>query len=367
LAHLHSYAHAARNARRRCGFDLGKKVDFVKLLTVTVPCYNSAAYMERCIDSLLPGGEEMDILIIDDGSTDRTGEIADRYAARFPDTVRAIHQENGGHGEGINQGIRNARGVYFKVVDSDDRLDPDALAKLLELLRSHAEGDAQVDLVVHNYVYDQAEKPAVFSVNYRIVMRPNRVLTWEDIHRFPVHKQFMIHALVYRTGLLREMGLVLPKHTFYEDNLYIYQPLPHTHRILYLDEPLYGYRIGREDQSIAEKNILRRLDQVSQIAEQMITSYTLNELKALPRSLCNYMLNNCAGMLATTSALQFIAETEESLSMNRHMWQTIQSFDEELYQKLRSNLLGSATILPGAVGRRALVSGYRFVRKMIQF
>ena len=339
----------------------------MKLLTVTVPCYNSAAYMERCIDSLLSGGDEMDILIIDDGSADQTGALADRYAAQYPDTVRVIHQENGGHGEGINQGIRNARGVYFKVVDSDDRLDKASLAKLLNLLRLYTGEGEQVDLVVNNYVYDQADKQSVFSVNYRIVMRPNRVLTWEDIHHFPVHKQFMIHSLIYRTGLLREMNLVLPKHTFYEDNLYIYQPLPYTHRILYLDEPLYGYMIGREDQSIAEKNILKRLDQVSHVAELMITSYTLSELKALPRSLCGYMLNNCAGMLATTSALQFIAETDQSLAMNRHMWDAIHAFDEPLYQKLRSNLLGCATVLPGAMGRRALVSGYRFVRKMIKF
>ena len=106
---------------------------------------------------------------------------------------------------------------------------------------------------------------------------------------------------------------------------------------------------------------------MSRIAEEMITSYTLAELKALPKSLYGYMINNCAGMLATTSALQFIDESENSLAMNRHMWQTIRAFDEALYQKLRSNLLGSVTVLPGATGRRMLVSGYRFVRKMIQF
>ena len=339
----------------------------MKLLTVTVPCYNSAAYMERCIQSLLPGGDEMDILLIDDGSADETGAIADRYAAAHPDTVRVIHQPNGGHGEGINQGLRNARGLYFKVVDSDDRLDHASLIKLLDALRCHAGPEEQVDLVVNNYVYDQVGQDACFSVNYRISLRPGRVQTWDEIRRFPVHKQFMIHSLIYRTALLREHNLTMPKHTFYEDNLYIYKPLPWTQRVYYLDEPLYGYFIGRADQSIAEQNILKRLDQVSAIAEQMITCYTLAELKALPKSLCGYMINNCAGMLATTSALQFIAETEESLAMNRHMWQTIRTFDEALYQKLRSNLLGCATVLPGAAGRRALVSGYRFVRKMIKF
>lgn len=339
----------------------------MKLLTVTVPCYNSAAYMERCIDSLLAGGEEMDVVIIDDGSTDETGPIADRYAREHPDTVRVIHQINGGHGEGINQGLRHAQAPYFKVVDSDDRLEAHALTSLLTVLREHAEPETQVDLIVNDYVYDQQDQEAVFAVNYRVAMNPGCVQRWEDIRRFPVHKQFMIHSLIYRTQLLRDMKLTLPTHTFYEDNLYIYQPLPYTRTLYYFNQPLYGYFIGRADQSIAEKNILRRLDQVSRIAEAMITSYTLCELEALPKSLCGYMINNCAGMLATTSALQFIQNTEESLEMNRHMWQTIQDFDEALYRKLRRNPLGRTTVLPGEAGRRTLVNGYRFVRKIIRF
>ena len=76
--------------------------------------------MEKCIDSLLVGGEDVEILVVDDGSSDRTAEIADAYAEKYPTIVKAIHQENGGHGEAVNAGIRNATGLYFKVVDSDD-------------------------------------------------------------------------------------------------------------------------------------------------------------------------------------------------------------------------------------------------------
>ena len=83
----------------------------MKLLSVTVPCYNSAEYMEKCVNSLLRGGDRVEIIIIDDGSVDRTAEIADDYAARYPQIIQVIHQENGGHGEGINQGIRHATGT----------------------------------------------------------------------------------------------------------------------------------------------------------------------------------------------------------------------------------------------------------------
>ena len=87
----------------------------MKLLSIAIPCYNSEKYMRKCIDSLLIGGEDVEILIIDDGSTkDRTAEIADEYEAQFPTIVRAIHKENGGHGSAVNTGIANATGFWCR-------------------------------------------------------------------------------------------------------------------------------------------------------------------------------------------------------------------------------------------------------------
>ena len=97
----------------------------MKLISFAVPCYNSAEYMKNCIESLLVGGDEVEIIIVDDGSTDDTGSIADMYLEKFPNIVKVIHQKNSGHGEGVNQGIMNASGVFYKVVDSDDWLDAD--------------------------------------------------------------------------------------------------------------------------------------------------------------------------------------------------------------------------------------------------
>ena len=338
----------------------------MKLLTVTIPCYNAAAYMERCLKSVVAGGDELDVIIVDDGSTDETGRIADRWAAEYPGIVRVIHQENGGHGEGMNQGIRNAEGLYFKSVDSDDRLDPDSLKTLLARLKEHTAPEDRVDLIVNDYVYDREEEPACFSVSYRNVFRADRVNTWENCHAFPPWKQFMIHALAYRTGLLRDMGLELPKHTFYEDNLYIYQPLPYVKKILYLDKPLYGYFIGRSDQSVNDSVIIRRLDQVTRIAESMITSYTWKELDALPKKLRNYMISNIAGQLYTTSALQYMSG-EKGLEMNKALKKAIRAYDETLYKKLGHTFQGGVTMLPGHLGRGLTVGSYRLGRKMIQF
>ena len=107
----------------------------MKLLTIAVPCYNSESYMENCVNSLLPGGDEVEIILINDGSKDSTPQIADRLAAEDPGIVKVVHKENGGHGSGVNAGIEHATGVYYKGVDSDDWVDEQADPKRLAKLR----------------------------------------------------------------------------------------------------------------------------------------------------------------------------------------------------------------------------------------
>ena len=147
----------------------------MKLITFTVPCYNSAAYMDHCIETLLTAGEDAEIILVDDGSKDDTGKIADAYAEKYPTIVRVIHQENGGHGEGVNQGIRNATGVYFKVVDSDDWLDGQALSAMLSILRGFIERDLRVDLFISNYVYEKVHEGTHNTVSYRMALPRKKI------------------------------------------------------------------------------------------------------------------------------------------------------------------------------------------------
>ena len=186
----------------------------MKLITFTVPCYNSEAYMDKCIHSLLPAGNEAEIILVDDGSTDSTGAIADRYAAEYPDIVRVIHQENGGHGEGVNQGIRNAVGLYFKVVDSDDWLDGEALGKLMALLREAAGMETPLDLILCNYVYEHTMDNTQKFMRYRKVIPIGRVFGWDELGKLNAGQFITMHGVVYRTDMLRRSGVVLPKHTF---------------------------------------------------------------------------------------------------------------------------------------------------------
>ena len=156
----------------------------MKLLSIAIPCYNSEKYMRKCIDSLLVGGEDVEILIVDDGSTkDRTAEIADEYEEQIPTLVRAIHKENGGHGSAVNTAIANATGLYFKVVDCVDWVKQDAYFKILDTLRELAGGGQALDMLISNYVYEKE------GAKHKKVMRQtgfpqDQVFTWSDIHHF---------------------------------------------------------------------------------------------------------------------------------------------------------------------------------------
>lgn len=338
-----------------------------KLLTAVVPCYNSAAYMERAVNGLLAGGKEMDILVVNDGSKDDTGKIADRLAAGHPGVVRVIHQPNGGHGSGLNRGIETAKGLYFKVVDSDDRIDPEALRALLALLRDHSAPDRQADLVIHDYAYDREEQHEVFGMTFAGVMPEGRLFQWSECKRFGTTKQFLIHALVYRTALLREHDFRLPEHTFYEDNVYVYRPLPWTKNLLYLHQKVYGYNVGRDGQSVNEENLLKRLDQLTNMITEMALSWRKADLDALPKPLETYMINTLAAQIWSLSALHFIADSAESRKLHEDMWQNIRDFDPALYQAMIRNPLGSMSNSKIRPVQRLQKSIYHLGHKIMKF
>lgn len=245
----------------------------MKLLSIAIPCYNSQDYMENCIESLLVGGEEVEILIVDDGSSDRTAEIADDYARKYPTIVKAIHQENGGHGEAVNAGIRNATGLYFKVVDSDDWVNKEAYVQILKTLYELLRGPQTVDLLISNFVYEKQGATRKKIMQYRKCLPQDRIFGWEEVKHMPKGKYLLMHSMIYRTKLLHECNLELPKHTFYVDNLFAFEPLPYVKNMYYLDVNFYRYFIGRDDQSVNEKVMIKRIDQQIRVNKLMVNAY----------------------------------------------------------------------------------------------
>lgn len=254
----------------------------MKYITFAVPCYNSEDYMRRCVDSLLIGGQDVEIILINDGSSDHTAEIADEYAAAYPDLVRVVHKENGGHGSGVNKGLELANGIYYKVVDSDDWFDKDAYQKLLSSLKMF--DTEKPDLIVCNYVYDHLEEGTKKSMDYRNVFPKEKQCTWDEIGKFHPSQYLIMHSLMFRTEVLRVSGVKLPEHTFYVDNLFSYKPLPYAKTIYYMDIDLYHYYLGRDDQSVNEKVLMKRIDQQIRVTDLVARSVDLEEVKRFIRN-----------------------------------------------------------------------------------
>ena len=337
----------------------------MKYISFAIPCYNSQDYMSRAIESILTGGEEIEIIIVNDGSTDRTSEIAHEYRKQYPDIIRVIDKENGGHGDAVNAGLDSARGKYFKVVDSDDWVDEESLQKILELLRNLEEEDSQIDMLVSNYVYEKVGASHKKCIHYRNALPQDEVFRWDDMGHFHLDQYILMHSVIYRTNMLKLSQLKLPKHTFYVDNIYVYYPLPHVRKIYYLDVDFYRYFIGRDDQSVNERNMIARVDQQIFVTKEMIDMYDLRKITS--KKLRQYMVNHLAIMMTVSSILLIRSKTRENLEKKRELWTYHKKRDFKTFLKIRYGILGQTMNIPGRSGRKISSLAYSVARRIVGF
>lgn len=337
----------------------------MKLLSIAIPCYNSQDYMEKCIQTLLVGGDDVEIIIVDDGSKDATPEIADKYQKRFPNIVRAIHKENGGHGSAVNAGIANATGMFFKVVDSDDWVDESVFLQVLDRLRELALGDDIIDLFIANFVYDKDGAKHKKVMKYTSMFPVEKVFGWSDVKLITKGHYLLMHSVIYRTQVLRKCELQLPEHTFYVDNIYVYHPLPYVKKMYYMDVDLYHYYIGRDDQSVNESVMIGRIDQQLKVNRIMIEDYDL--WKISNKKLRRYMFNYLEIITVVSTVLLLRSGTEENLEKKRTLWKYIKNYDLRLFHRLRNGIMGNAMNLPGKGGRKISVAAYRLTQKIVGF
>ena len=348
----------------------------MKTISFAVPCYNSADYMEKCVESLLPCGDDIEIILVDDGSTkDDTPAICDRLVEQHPGIVRAIHKENGGHGSGVNAGLAAAEGLYYKVVDSDDWLDKEAMDTIMPYLREQkalveqaqqqGASATATDLVIANYVYEKVYEGTHTTIRYTNVFPTDKEFTWSQVGRFNPSQYLLMHSVIYRTQMLRDMDLKLPEHCFYVDNIFVYVPLPHVKTMRYFDEDMYRYFIGREDQSVNEKVMLSRIDQQIRITKVMIDSVDVMAIEN--KRLRNYLKNYLSMMMCICSVFLRMEKTDENEAKRADIWAYLRAKDESLYHDVRHSVLNLATNIPSDVGRMVGITGYHIAQKIFKF
>ena len=339
----------------------------MKTITFAVPCYNSAAYMDKCIESLLACGDDIEILIVNDGSTkDNTREKADEWQSCYPSIIKAIHKENGGHGSGVNTGIREAAGRYFKVVDSDDWLDADAMKEIMAYLRRQVELANPTDMVIGNYVYEKAHEGTQKVMRYRNVFPQGREFGWSEIGRFSQSQYLLMHSVIYRTELLRDIHLELPEHCFYVDNIFVYVPLPYVKTMYYLDVDMYRYFIGREDQSVNESVMMGRIDQQLRITRVMIDACDI-ENDVHEKKLARYMHNYLAMMMCICSIFLRMINDGDSEEKRASIWEYLKEKRPATYERLRRAPIDFLVNLPGENGRKIGIAGYRLAQRIFKF
>lgn len=337
----------------------------MKYISFAIPCYNSEAYMSKAIESILKGGEDVEILIINDGSTDRTSEIAHAYEEQYPTIIRAIDKENGGHGDAVNTGLKYATGLYYKVVDSDDWVDEAALMKILDVLHDLVEKKKMIDMLVSNYVYEKVGAKRKKVIHYQNVMPENKIITWRDMGHFRIGQYILMHSVMYRTELLRMCKLELPKHTFYVDNIYVYYPLPHVKTFYYLNVNFYRYFIGREGQSVNEQNMIKRIDQQLFVTREMIDMYSMRKISN--KRLRSYMTNYLAIMMTVSSIIAIRSKNPENMEKKKELWAYLREKDILLYRKIRYGILGQTMNLPGKPGRKVSSLAYTLANRIFGF
>lgn len=338
-----------------------------KTLTFVVPAYNMETYLGRCVESLIAAkrNDDIEVLIIDDGSSDGTLAMAKSFEQRHPGVVRAIHQDNKGHGGAVNTGIAAASGMYVKVVDADDWVGAESLELVMATLREEAERTDPIDMLVTNYVYDKVGKIVKHVVNFRRAMKSDERLTWNDLGHFGLAEYILMHALTFRTAVVRASGMQLPEHTFYVDFIYAYQPFPWVKTIKYLDTPFYHYFIGRDGQSVQTDVMIRRVDQLRLVNQYMVRATP--ERGTVPEGLYRYMIHFLAIETSVASVFMILSRKPENYAKKKEMWADIKAYSPSMYADVRRKAMSRALNLRGSISRFVIRNGYFVAEHVVGF
>ena len=266
----------------------------------------------------------------------------------------------------VDAGLAAAEGLYFKVVDSDDWLDEDAMNKVMPYLRSQVTRKSPTDLVIGNYVYEKVYENERSVMAYKKVFPEGREFSWDEVGHFGPSQYLLMHSVIYRTKLLHEIGLKLPKHTFYVDNIFVYVPLPEVKTIYYLNVDMYRYFIGREDQSVNESVMMSRIDQQLRVTRIMIDAIELPE-GVKSRRLERYMENYLSMMMCICSIFLRMIGTDEAEKKREEIWAYLKEHNAGVYSHVRKSVLNMATNIPTNLGRKIGITGYHVAQKLFKF
>ena len=255
-----------------------------KLLTLAVPTYNMEKYLARCLDSVLCDNRDyLEVIVVNDGSKDRSSEIGHEYEAKYPDVIRVIDKENGNYGSCVNRALAEATGKYFRMLDADDWCDTSALNQWVEYLKA-----CNADMVL-TVAEDRDESGNLIQrLAAPRAVQEEKVYTADEFDgiKLGYTKLFCSHIVTYKTSILREIGLQLQHGISYTDNEYVFFPLDHVQTIIYYNLPVYQYFVGREGQTTQPEILMKQAEQIMQVFKRLYDYYDLHKI-SMPESVLN--------------------------------------------------------------------------------
>ena len=240
-----------------------------KILTISIASYNAEKDIPRCLDSFIRSSvlNKLDIIVVNDGSSDNTYKIASEYAKNYPNSIRVIDKENGGHGSTINAGISYAKGKYFKIVDSDDWVDEDSIEKLVNYLEN-----SNVDLVYNPFhTVNYSDHKILELIDDKPDYIPyHKIIDVKDLKGI---ESLHMHSMTFKTDLIKKVGPIIDEHCFYVDMEYCIYPLTYINSIVYLEAPVYEYLLGSSTQSVSTISFIKRRNEHKRVVQSLISYY----------------------------------------------------------------------------------------------
>lgn len=247
----------------------------MKILSIIIPTYNMSQYIGACIESLLIENlKDLDIIVINDGSTDNSSAIAHEYAARFPNSICVLDKENGNYGSCINVGLKVAKGKYIKILDADDTFDSNVFSVYVQKLK-----ELDVDLVLNDCCMVSPGDNVLRKIDFNELMDGESYAIEKCQCIFP-YTSIMMHNVAYKTQLITDCNYTQTEGISYTDDEWIFMPMIHVNMMYYLARPLYRYLVGRNGQTIDDTNIDKNIHHIAKIVKRMANQYS-NSLPSL--------------------------------------------------------------------------------------
>lgn len=303
-----------------------------KILTIGIPAYNMEEYLERCLESVVDCNNlyKIEIIIVNDGSRDKTSEIAHQYETKYPGSVRVIDKENGGWGTAINRSIKEATAKYYKSLDSDDWFITENLDKFIEELDK-----TEADLILTDFnEINEYNDIRTVQINGHI----NETVSLEK-HLIKINKQISpIHAITYRTTFLKDLNFkVEPK--FYADIDYVLSPFCHIQSVHVMPLNIYQYFRGREGQSVSIEGYNAHFMDFITVTKKLIP---LAENKSSDSTILNTILSD--------NISKFVIFAYKLLMMNKY--QRKNKVSKHLLKELDQYLKNTSLELYKIVGKK---------------